>query len=125
MGDPKRAGLRMDWERTLGGMLRHGSHVVQLCKVCGRVVEVDVTALAGRLGGGASLWDYFRPCTFEDCPDGLTMVHASPGRATPLRPLSSYNVWPEANGGWSFLPKYPDQPPFMYGIEPRAPNAGR
>lgn len=116
MGDPKRPRTRMD--ATLGGMLKHGTEAKQWCKVCNRTVPIDVAAWCRMLGPQTSLWDYFMPCKYEDCPDGLTAVHARTGAGTPFVPLQSYDVFRTLDRmGWEFVPKWPGQPPFGHGIE--------
>ncbi len=118
MGDPKRPRTRMEWDRDLGGMLRRGTEAMHLCKVCGRSVPIDVPAYARLLGERTSLWDYFMPCKYEDCPDGLTAVHASTGAGTPFQPLQSYDVYRTLDKmGWEFEPRWPGQEPYSYGVE--------
>lgn len=118
MGDPKRMQTRMEFDATLGGMLKHGTEVKQWCKVCNRTVPVDVAAWCRMLGEETSLWDYYRPCKYEDCPDGLTVVHARTGGGSPFRPLQTYDVFRTLDGlGWEFLPRWPGQPPYSHGIE--------
>ena len=114
MGDPKRPAWRMEWNRTLEGMVKHGTRAKCLCVVCGRSRVLDVPDLARRLGGQVSLWDYFMPCDF--CPDGLTFVSASPGGGTPVTPMKSYNIFVGSDGDFTFLPIWRDTPPFMNGI---------
>jgi hypothetical protein len=92
MGDPRRPQSRLQGDATLGGMLKHRTWVKQICKVCGRSVPVDVAAWCKLLGEKVSLWDYFMPCRYEDCPEGLTAVHASTGGGSPYVPLQSYDV---------------------------------
>jgi hypothetical protein len=107
--------MRMDWERDLDGMLRHGTEAVSTCVACQRRRKLDIADLHRRLGGRATLWDYFMPCWA--CPDGLTFVSASPARGTPMRPLKSYLIMANADGGWDFMPIWRDTPPFRNGID--------
>lgn len=118
MGDPKRPQSRMEWDATLGGMLKHGVRAKHLCKVCSRSVPINVAAWCRMLGERASLWDYFMPCKFEDCPDGLTVVVASPAEGSPFRPLQTYDIVRDLDGmGWDFVQRWPGQPPYRNGIE--------
>ena len=120
MGDPKRPQTHMEADATLGGMLKHGTQAKMLCKVCGRSVPVDAAAWCAMLGPQTSLWDYYMPCRFEDCPDGLMAVHASSGAGSPFRPLQSYDVVRTLDKmGWEFVPRWPGQPPFGYGVGPK------
>ncbi len=103
-------------DRTLSGMLRHGTIAKHCCMVCDRFRPINVADLAARLGERASLWDYFMPCEAEGC-DGLTYVLATTSLTTPFRPLKSYNILADGQGGWAFLPIWKDTAPFMNGIE--------
>lgn len=121
MGDPRQPRSRMERDATLGGMLKHRVVIKQICKVCRRDIPLDVAALCAGLGPSTSLWDYFRPCPFEDCPDGLTAVHCSPGAGTPFSPLQSYDVFRTNDDlGWHFWPRWPGQPPYAYGMDLRS-----
>jgi hypothetical protein len=106
----------MESDGTLAGMVRHGTDVKLLCKVCNRAEVIDTTEWARRLGGRTTLWNYFIPCRFEDCPDGLMMAHARLGNC-PFAPLSNYLVLSDRLGGWDFCPTFPSVPPYRHGIE--------
>ena len=103
----------MEWDATLGGMLKHGSNVRRSCKVCNAWAPVDVQAMIARHGPAFSLWDFYEDC--PDCPDGLTLYHAQPGGSTPFRPLSRYLVV-RGLDGWEFWPLFPSIPPYSHGI---------
>lgn len=120
MGDPRRPRSRMERDATLGGMLKHGVTATQICKACQRSFPIDLAAWCAVLGPATSLWDFYRPCPAPDCPDGLTAVHCSPGAGTPLSPLQSYDVFRTLDGmGWDFLPRWPGQLPYAYGMDLR------
>ena len=104
----------MEWDATLGGMLKHGSNVRRRCKVCDASKPVDVPAMIARYGPTFSLWDFYEDC--RDCPDGLTGYHVQPSRSTPFRPLSNYLVI-RGPDGWEFWPLFPSIPAFSHGVE--------
>lgn len=119
MGDRKRPVSRLEADATLGGMLKHDVRAKQWCKACGRSTPIDVKAWCEMLSPRTSLWDYFMPCKYEDCPDGLTAVHISMGAGSPFRPLETYEVFRTLDKmGWEFVPRWPGQRPYSYGIEP-------
>jgi len=102
----------MEWDATLGGMLKHGTLVYQTCLVCGVHRPIDVPAMISRLSTKWSLWD-----DFGDCPDacgGVTFYSATTGKGTPLRPLKNYMVMPPRPGAdpddWCVLPMWPGLP---------------
>lgn len=78
----------MRWQSTLGDMKLYGSSVIRSCTPCGVWGEVDLDHMADLLGGPEmTLWDCRPPCPFCGGP----MLHlASPGRSTPMRPLTSH-----------------------------------
>ena len=116
MGDPKRPRSRMEWDRDLDGMVKHATEAKLWCKVCQRTIPIDTEDWRRRLGGRTSLWNYYVPCRFEDCPDGLMMAHARQ-KNCPFVPLSNYLVLDDRQGGWEFWPTFPDIPPYGHGIE--------
>ena len=103
----------MEWDRTLGGMLKHGSNVRRRCKVCNAWKPVDLPAMIVRHGPTFSLWDFYEDCA--DCDDGLTIYHVQPSRSTPFRPLSNYLVI-RGLDGWEFWPLFPSIPPYAHGV---------
>ena len=108
----------MEWDRDLDGMAKHGTEAKLWCQVCGRTLPIDVRDWRDRLGGRTSLWNYFMPCRYDDCPDGLMKVHARPGAGgTPFQPLSNYIVMDDGKGGWEFWPNFPEVPPYSHGID--------
>lgn len=110
----------MEYEATLGGMVKHGVSAQQICKACRRGFPVDLAAWCAALGPDASLWDHFQPCPAPDCPDGLTAVHCSPRSGTPYSPLQTYDVFRTLDQlGWEFEPRWPGQPPYSYGLGDR------
>lgn len=74
----------LEWQASLGGMLKHGARVVMRCRACDLWEPVDVAALAAREGDEATLWNAHPPC--PDC-GAPVKFHASAGAGTPLRPL--------------------------------------
>jgi hypothetical protein len=104
----------MQWDATLGGMLKHGTNVHRRCKVCEAWKPVDVPAMIARYGPAFSLWDFYEAC--PDCPDGITSYHAQPGKSTPYRPLSLYLVLSMGGGEWHFQPLFPSIPPYSHGV---------
>lgn len=120
MGDRKRPVGRMAYDATLGGMLNSGARVSSRCKACDRMIPLDVERACRIVGPDASLWDFFLPCLFDDCPDVLTAFHCSTGPSTPFRPLQTYDVFRTLDKmGWDITPKWPHQPPYSYGISMR------
>lgn len=106
----------MEYDRDLDGMVKHGTDAKLWCQVCNRTVPIVCRDWRDRLGGRTSLWNYFIPCRFDDCPDGLMKVHARSGGGSPFVPLSDYVVSHGLDGGWEFLPKFPSIPPYDYGV---------
>lgn len=113
MGDPKRPPSSMEWDATLGGMLKHGTRVRRVCKVCDKGRYVDIPQMIARYGTAFTLWDFYEDCT--TCADGLTLYHAQPGPSTPYRPLCNYLVL-KGPDGWEWFPMFPSIPPFSHGI---------
>lgn len=84
MGDRRGPIHFMAWQATLGGMIDAGTRVRQRCPKCNTWDEVLVWDWLAYYGPDFSLVDYHPPC---DLCDGPMNFHASPGSATPYRPL--------------------------------------
>ncbi|MFN3558929.1 MAG: hypothetical protein ACK4UQ_06540 [Brevundimonas sp.] len=106
----------MEWDATLGGMAKHGTEVKWWCQVCGRTSEIDVQGWCHIVGEDFSLWSVYIPCRF--CDDGIMKAHARPSRGgTPFTPLTHYLASADGKGGFDFMQKFPQTPPYSHGIE--------
>lgn len=81
----------LEWQSTLGAMRRCGTRVRWSCPTCNRWGDADVGRLIQLLGEEGSLWDRTPPCEAEGCT-GQVRFFASPGAATPFRPMRTDGI---------------------------------
>ena len=72
--------LRPSWTRSLGALIDEGIRVTATCLTCKREKDVDLAAMAEKLGRGFELWNRAPRCNMTPgCSGRVLFQHSGRG----------------------------------------------
>lgn len=78
--------LRPSWTANLGAMIDEGIDVRAKCSTCGACKDVNLPALAEKLGRQFDLWGRRPRCTMtRGCPGRVLFLHSGRGPFSPMK----------------------------------------